>query len=334
MATEGLGYTIDPTTGRRVPIEYTVDAAGKRVLKTAQAQAQQAPQFTPQPSTPDAFQAFMASGKEKGKELLGQVGQTAQSAREELLKPGGVAKNLAGEYRRAGGGKSGAALGAVGTLLSGDPLGAAVSAPVGVLAGMGANAATTALTQGLMNRSPAAKAVGLAARFLVPGLVGGAAQQATAGAVKAATGRAEAGANAPVGGTPMYVPGTSIALNQAGLEQNQFERDLSNRLKEAQTMGNYDIAKTKELTDYALNKQIELQKGLLPIADHERRQNLIAAQQLQASQGAIYQNLGRQAGLFKLAGGAQAEAGATLRTMISNNPYANATLSAPSISFG
>jgi hypothetical protein len=292
------------------------------------------PIYAPQAATPDAFQAFIASGKEKGKELLGQVGQTAQSAREELLKPGGVAKNLAGEYRRAGGGKSGAALGAVGTLLSGDPLGAAVSAPVGVLAGMGANAATTALTQGLMAGPPAAKAVGLAARFLAPGLVGGAAQQATAGAVKAATGRAEAGANAPVGGTPMYVPGTSIALNQAGLEQNQFNRDLANQLKAAQTMGNYDIAKTKELTDYALNKQIELQKGLLPIADHERRQNLIAAQQLQASQGAIYQNLGRQAGLFKLAGGAQAEAGATLRTMIQNNPYANATLSAPSISFG
>jgi len=290
--------------------------------------------YVPQAATPDAFQAFMASSKEKGKELLGKVGQTAQSAKEELLKPGGVFKNQAGAYRGAAGGKSGAALGAVGTLLSGDPLGAAVSAPVGVLAGMGANAATTALTQGLMAGPPAAKAVGLAARFLVPGLVGGAAQQATAGAVKAATGRAEAGANAPVGGTPMYVPGTSIALNQAGLEQNQFERDLANRLKEAQTMGNYDISKTKEITDYALTKQLELQKGLLPIADHERRQNLIAAQQLQASQGAIYQNLGRQAGMFKLAGGAQAEAGATLRTMIANNPYANATLSAPSISFG
>jgi hypothetical protein len=292
------------------------------------------PIYSPQATTPDAFQAFMAGGKEKGKEILGKVGQTAQSAKEEILKPGGAFKNQAGAYRGAAGGKSGAAIGAVGTLLSGDPLGAAVSAPVGVLAGMGANAATTALTKGLMAGPPAAKAAGLAARFLIPGLVGGAAQQATAGAVKAATGKVEAGANAPVGGTPMYVPGTSIALNQAGLEQNQFERDLANRLKEAQTMGNYDIAKTKEITDYALNKQIELQKGLLPIADHERRQNLIAAQQLQASQGAIYQNLGRQAGMFKLAGGAQAEAGATLRTMIANNPYANATLSAPSISFG
>jgi len=293
------------------------------------------PIYSPQAATPDEFQAHLARMKQQGKDLLGRAGQTAQTAKEEILKPGGMFKNQAGAYRGAAGGKSGAALGAVGTLLSGDPLGAAVSAPVGVLAGMGANAATTALTTALVNSPNAGlKAAGMAARFLVPGLVGGAAQQATAGAVKAATGRVEAGANAPVGGTPMYVPGTSIALNQAGLEQNQFERDLANRLKEAQTMGNYDISKTKEITDYALTKQLELQKGLLPIADHERRQNLIAAQQLQASQGAIYQNLGRQAGMFKLAGGAQAEAGATLRTMIANNPYANATLSAPSISFG
>jgi hypothetical protein len=336
MATEALGYTVDPATGKRVPIDYTVDpATGQRVLKFAQTQAQQAPQFTPQAAEPDAFQAHMASLKEKGKDLLGRAGQTAQTAKEEILKPGGMFKNQAGAYRGAAGGKSGAALGAVGTLLSGDPLGAAVSAPVGVLAGMGANAATTALTTALVNSPNAGlKAAGMAARFLVPGLVGGAAQQATAGAVKAATGKVEAGANAPVGGTPMYVPGTSIALNQAGLEQNQFERDLANRLKEAQTMGNYDIAKAKEITDYGLNAQVSLQQRLQPIADHERRQNLIAAQQLQASQGAIYQNLGRQAGMFKLAGGAQAEAGATLRTMIANNPYANATLSAPSISFG
>jgi hypothetical protein len=258
----------------------------------------------------------------------------AQQVTDTILQPGGMFKNQAGNYRGAAGGKSGAALGAVSTALSGDPLSAVISAPVGIAAGAVANTATTALTQGLMAGPAPARALGMGIRFLAPSLVGGGVQQAVAGAVGGVKGRAEKGANAPVGGTPMYIPGTSIGLNQAALEQNQFERDLANRLKEAQTMGQYDIDKTKALTDYAINKQIEMLKAQQPLQDHERRQNLIAAQQLQASEGAIYQSLGRQAGLFKLAGTAQTEAGQTMRTAIANNPYVGATLSAPSISFG
>jgi hypothetical protein len=60
----------------------------------------------------------------------------------------------------------------------------------------------------------------------------------------------------------------------------------------------------------------------------------VNAQAMLASQTSAYQQLGRQAGMFNLARGAQAETGATLRTAISNNPYVGATLSAPSISFG
>jgi len=65
-----------------------------------------------------------------------------------------------------------------------------------------------------------------------------------------------------------------------------------------------------------------------------QRNNLVNAQAMLASQTAAYQALGRQAGMFKLAQGAQEQSGATLRTAISQNPYMGATLSAPSISFG
>jgi len=61
---------------------------------------------------------------------------------------------------------------------------------------------------------------------------------------------------------------------------------------------------------------------------------LVNAQAKLASEGSMYQALGRQAGMFKLAQGAQAETGATLRQAISTNPYMNSVMQAPSISFG
>jgi hypothetical protein len=61
---------------------------------------------------------------------------------------------------------------------------------------------------------------------------------------------------------------------------------------------------------------------------------LVNAQAMLASQTAASQALGRQAGMFKLAQGAQAETGATLRQAISTNPYMNSVMQAPSISFG
>jgi hypothetical protein len=44
--------------------------------------------------------------------------------------------------------------------------------------------------------------------------------------------------------------------------------------------------------------------------------------------------LGTVATAGKLATGAQEQAGATMRTMLSNNPYAGSVMQAPNISFG
>jgi hypothetical protein len=52
------------------------------------------------------------------------------------------------------------------------------------------------------------------------------------------------------------------------------------------------------------------------------------------TQTSNYAMLGTVATAGKLATGAQAEAGATMRTMLSNNPYAGSVMQAPNISFG
>jgi hypothetical protein len=83
-----------------------------------------------------------------------------------------------------------------------------------------------------------------------------------------------------------------------------------------------------------LEMKIQLEKAMVPLQEQINRSNLVNAQAKLASEGAIYQALGRQAGQYKLAGIDRTETGATLRTAISQNPYMGATLSAPSISFG
>lgn len=269
---------------------------------------------------------------ERTKRLIEQGQTAAGNMFASAERPGGMLVNKAGEARRASGGASAAALGAVGTLLSGDPLGAAVSAPVGMAAGGLANMATNALTTGLVN-SPnlAAKIAGAGLRFLVPGLIGGGVQQAVAGAVGGAKANAETQSQG-AGGPAVSVFG--VPLTPAAAEENKRQRDLNYALREQQQLGGLQLQQDQAMLDYMMKKRIEEEKAMLPIAEQYQRSNLVNAQAMLASQTSAYQTLGRQATMGKLAQGAQAESGATLRTAISQNPYMGSVIQAPSISFG
>jgi hypothetical protein len=117
-------------------------------------------------------------------------------------EPGGLLRNTEGNYRRSGGGKTGAAFGALETTLQ-DPVAGIISAPIGIGAGQLANMATTSLTQGMLQGPLPLKATAMALRYLVPATVGYQAQQATARGVQQLTGsapQAVAGAVASGGG--------------------------------------------------------------------------------------------------------------------------------------
>jgi hypothetical protein len=220
-----------------------------------------------------------------------------------------------------------AALGTAGllgyqALSGGDPLGA-VAETGGALAG---GAAASLLGSAAM---AIPGPVGIAARIGIPlagSLIGGKLAGGLTGAVKAKT--EEPGAE------PMYIPGTNIPLNQSAQYENLRNRDLAYQVKSSKTLGEQDLALNRQYLADSRNDEILREKAMLPLMEQINRSNLISAQTMLASQTAAFQQLGRQAGMFKLAGGAQAEAGATLRTAISQNPYMGSIIQAPNISFG
>lgn len=71
-----------------------------------------------------------------------------------------------------------------------------------------------------------------------------------------------------------------------------------------------------------------------PLIQKMKNADMVRQQALINTQAQNYAMLGTIATAGKLATGAQAETGATLRQALASNPYANAVLSAPSISFG
>ena len=275
---------------------------------------------------PDALESLL----EQLRGYRQKGGQMLSGVKEEALKPGGVFKNAGGEYRGAMGGKSSAALGGIGTLLSGDPLGALVSTPVGIGAGAIANRAITAATQPLMGMGPLGKAAGMGLRFAAPALVGSGVQQAVAGMVGGVKAKAGESAASP-GGADVSVGG--IPLTEAARQRLQRERDVQAEVYSMNALGNAQRGLDSQALAMGREDTNLRMKAAMPYIEKINRDNLVNAQAKLASEGAMYQALGRQAGMFKLAQGAQAETGATMRAAMAN-PYLGATLSAPSISFG
>ena len=267
------------------------------------------------------FERLINSGRYYGRQAVNNLEQ-----------PGGAFVNQQGQYRKAGGGKSGALLGGVGTLLSGDPLGAAISTPIGVGAGMAANVAVNALTDGMIKSGPMpVRLAGMGLRFLAPSLIGGGVQQGVAGLVGGGKKAAEEAASS-VSGPEISVLG--IPLTEAARVKQMRERDLAYEQQRTNALGTTQLGLDRQALQMNREDELLRNKAMMPLMERIQRNNLVNAQAMLASQTASYQALGRQAGMFKLAQGAQAESGATLRTAISQNPYLGATLSAPSISFG
>ena len=89
-----------------------------------------------------------------------------------------------------------------------------------------------------------------------------------------------------------------------------------------------------DLGNAAMEQRLtELQRSL-PMYNQMKNADLVRQQALNASNAQNYMAMGTVATAGKLALGAQAEAGANLRTAMTANPYANSTLQAPNISFG
>lgn len=261
---------------------------------------------------PTLIRTLGPSGAEQasafGAQAVAQGGQAAQALRK---SPG-----MVGTLGTAG------ALG-VGNLLQGDVLGAAAST-IGGLAGGGAGSAIAGLIPGPL---------GKVAKFGLPivgGLMGGmGAEQA----VQGFAGKSAEAAERPGGGGP-DVEIAGVPLTATASERKQREFDREQQLKDLQTMGPAQVAATREAMQMMNQVSLEQEKAIMPLRERMMRTQLVNQQAINASNAALYQQMGRTATMGRLALGAQEQAGATTRTLLSQNPYSGAILQAPQISFG
>lgn len=186
--------------------------------------------------------------------------------------------------------------------------------PIEAAAGLAAGGGTAALVRsaGRTIKGPIGAGLQIAAPFL--GL----------GAAQAAGGQAQSMYQRATGkGDPTEL---STQLGQTekvfGLLSQMNERD-------ARTF----IETQKQLGRNAAELDLEILKRQQPIIEQAQRNALVRQQALVNTMGQNYAMLGTVATAGKLALGSQAEAGANLRTALQANPYSNAVLSAPSISF-
>jgi hypothetical protein len=125
---------------------------------------------------------------------------------------------------------------------------------------------------------------------------------------------------------------SKVEERKAGRAQrNQDAQDLLTQQVNAM---NANYAGLKDFMAAASDQQITNMQRQMPLIQKSLDNALVRQQALDASQTSNYAMLGTVATAGKLATGAQAEAGATMRTMLSNNPYAGSVMQAPNISFG
>ena len=123
-----------------------------------------------------------------------------------------------------------------------------------------------------------------------------------------------------------------------GAQRKRILQDAETAAQANGIMASANLATTvAAMTD--LNKNYQdaeyLQtKRMLPLINTLQNQQLVRQQQLNASNAQNYMNMGVVATAGRLAEGAQAQMGETLRTAIKSNPYADSVLKAPQISFG
>lgn len=171
---------------------------------------------------------------------------------------------------------------------------------------------------------PQLKAAGAVVAPVLGGLIGSGVGEQITGAIPAAAGAVKEYLGIP---TPEETGGRSKEERARRFEREQGRLDY-------EAMSKAQLARDKEYLSYMLPQIVEQEKALMPLREQMLRTRRVEQQALNASNAALYQQMGRSATLGKFALGQQAEAGATTRTLLSTNPYAGSVLQAPQISFG
>jgi hypothetical protein len=111
------------------------------------------------------------------------------------------------------------------------------------------------------------------------------------------------------------------------------EIDAQRQLKMQVNAMNANMAGIKDFMAAAGDQEITNMQRQMPMIQKSLDNQLVRQQALMNTQTTNYAMLGTVATAGKLATGAQAQAGETMRTMLRNNPYSGSVMQAPNISF-
>jgi len=189
-----------------------------------------------------------------------------------------------------------------------------------VATGLGTGMVTDRIARSVGKKNPLAGAAVQLGGTLIAGLLGQGAGEIAENVKAGITGKDPAGK-------------TSRAASRKQLEQDAIlMADLQSRFGAAGLAP--IVAANKDLMEYSLNKQFENDKRYEPLANRIKNAEMVRQQALMNTATSNYAMLGAISTATKLATGAQAQTGETMRTMLRNNPYAGSVMQAPNISFG
>jgi hypothetical protein len=292
---------------------------------------------TPQEAAQNMANEAVAANLGSGGRGFRSAARTAR--RQAQVMTGRMAQNV-GNMLGTGGQKSAQALQQAGALFPRQALlGGVLSAAPSALSAIGAAQEGRSLEAGITGATGLGAAVAgaaLGARFGLPGAAIG----AVGGLLAPALGGFAEKAKAQLTGEEIAgEPGSASAAR--GQRQKSREEALKDAAVQAQIAQQYGgaylqptLQAIQDLRQNDIDMMIQSEKRIDPILRQRLNDQLARQQALMNTQGQNYAMLGALSTAGQLATGAQQQAGANLRTALTANPYAGATLQAPQISFG
>lgn len=189
-----------------------------------------------------------------------------------------------------------------------------------VLTGVGGGLVTDRIARGVGKKNPLAGAAVQLGGSLISGLLGQGVGEVAENVKAGVTGKDPAGK-------------TSRAATRKQVEDDYTLMAELNAKYGAAALAPV-VAANKDLLEHSLQAQFENDRRYEPLANRMKNAEMVRNQALMNTATSNYAMLGTVATAGKLATGAQEQAGATMRTMLSNNPYAGSVMQAPKISFG
>ena len=189
--------------------------------------------------------------------------------------------------------------------------GRTLEAGVTTAGSIGSAALASKLLKGPLPAKLAGVAVGLGG-----GLISGGLGQMAERTKAAATGQEIAGQ-----------PGSASAARGRRKKDAATDLEIYNQAMDAQTQ------QLLQLTGAMNDQEITMMQRTMPMINQMKNQELARNQALMNTMTNNYSRLGMLATAGKLATGAQAERGMTMRTALESNPYSGAIMQAPNISF-